>query len=1024
MIAQKACCRQLTVSPRKDGPLWAKSSVFSFLLFLLLSLGSGMAAFAGMPTPPITVKGKVTDDKGIPLADVSVVLKGSNIGTTTNKAGAYSLAIPDANGTLVFTSVGFISKEVPLNGQTTVDITLQTDAASLTNIVVVGFGTQKKVNLTGAVSSITSKELASRPVGQLSAGLQGLAPGVTVTQGSGRPGADGGTIRIRGIGTLNDADPLVLIDGVEGNINSVDPNLVESISVLKDAASSSIYGSRAANGVILITTKRAKGNQLSVSYNSYVGWQEATNLPDMVNALDHMRLINAAYVNSGRAPLYSDVLLNQYETIGASNRDLYPDTDWQKLVLTGSGLMHSHFLSVNGGGEKVRFVTSLGFFDQQGLYPTSSFRRYTLRNNADIKFSEKLDARFDIQLLNAITTESGRGSASVFNQMNRIASNVPGVFANGNWGEGSNGNNPIAYSREDGGLRKNTSPSLLLNGTLNFRPTKSLLAEFTVAPRFNESNDNDFTKAVTTYKADGAVAFTSPAQTSLDISNSRSFYNNLRTTLTYTTGFGDHHLKVLAGASREDFRNDNFSASRTGFVLPDYPVLNTGSSSTQTNSGVASEWALQSLFGRVNYDYKERYLLEVNSRYDGSSRFAKGNQYGFFPSVSAGWRISEESFFQSLKGVVNDLKFRGSWGKLGNQLIGTYPFTSSIAIGAYSIGGQIVSTAALNTMANSDISWETTEMTNIGLDARLFSNFSITADYYTKRTYDILYDLDIPLIIGLNKPFQNAGVVDNKGWELGLAYRGAVRDFRYDVNFNISDVQNKVVDLKGVNRTGITVSNEGYAINSLYGFEAIGIFQSDAEVAKHAKQFGNVKAGDIIYKDQNNDGVINDLDNIIIGSTIPRFTFSSNINAAYKGFNLSLFFQGVGQANGYLYEQSIMPFFNGGSVHEQHKDYWKPDNTDARFPRLAFGESNNEKNSSFWMKEASYLRLKNLQFGYTFPSRFTQGAGIRSVRLYVNARNLLTWDNFWQGYDVETPVGTGNVYPQVKVFSFGLDVNF
>jgi hypothetical protein len=361
---------------------------------------------------------------------------------------------------------------------------------------------------------------------------------------------------------------------------------------------------------------------------------------------------------------------------------------------------------------------------------------------------------------------------------------------------------------------------------------------------------------------------------------------------------------------------------------------------------------------------------------------------------------------------------------LGNQLIGTYPFTSSIAIGAYSIGGQIVSTAALNTLANSNISWETTEMSNIAVEARLFSNLSLTAEYYNKRTYDILYDLDVPLIIGLIKPMQNAGVVTNKGWELGLGYKGSLRNFRYDVAFNISDVKNRVVDLKGVNRTGITVSNEGYAINSLYGFEAIGIFQSDDEVTKHAKQFGIVKAGDLKYKDQNNDGVINDADNVIVGSTVPRYTYSANINAAYKGFSLSLFFQGVGKANGYLYENGIMPFFNGGTVHEQHKDYWSPDNKNAVFPRLAFGESNNEKNSSFWMKDASYLRLKNLQFGYTFPVRLTQGAGIKNLRVYVNARNLLTWDNFWKGYDVETPVGTGNVYPQVKVLSFGLDVNF
>lgn len=1002
---------------RKLTTLVRSSKVYFLLVFVFLKV-------VGFSQPNSQVTGIVKDENSNPVNGVTVALLNTTTKTVTDESGIFSILVPGLKGTLVLTSVGFQQQQVEINGNSSVSVNMQSTSVAMNEVVVVGFGLQKKVNLTGAVSTIASKDLMARPVGQLSAGLQGLAPGVTVTQSSGRPGADGGTIRIRGIGTLNDADPLVLIDGIEGNINSLDPNLVETISILKDAASSSIYGSRAANGVILITTKRAKGKELSVTYNTYMGWQQVTNLPEMVNAVDHMRLINVAYVNTGRAQLYSEALIQQYLTIGADNRDLYPDTDWQKGVLTGSGLMHNHFLSVNGGGEKIRFMTSLGFFDQKGLYPTSSFRRFTLRNNADMKFSDKLDARFDIQLTNSITKESGRESGSVFNQMNRIASNVPGVFANGNWGEGSNGNNPIAYSRLDGGIRKSTTPSLLLNASLNYRPIKSLLAEFIVAPRFNQTNEDNFTKAVVSHKADGAVAFTSPAQTSLELTNSRSFYNNLRASLTYTAAIRDHNIKVLAGASREDFRNENFSGTRTGYVLPNYPVLNTGSSSTQTNTGTASEWALQSLFGRINYDYKERYLLELVSRYDGSSRFAKDKQYGFFPSMSAGWRISEEPFFLPLKNVVNELKLRTSWGQLGNQLIGTYPFTSSIAIGAYSIGGQIVSTAALNTMANSSISWETTEMSNFGIEARLFSNLTMTAEYYVKKTYDILYDLDIPLTIGLVRPLQNAGTVHNTGWELGLGYRGGKKNFRYDANFILQDVKNKVIDLKGVNRTGITVSNEGYAINSLYGFQVLGIFQSDDEVTKHAKQFGNVKAGDLKYKDQNNDGIINDADNIIIGTTIPRYTYSSTINASYKGISLSLFLQGVGKANGYLYENGIMPFFNGGSVHEQHKDYWSPQNTGAAFPRLAFGESNNEKNSSFWMKDASYLRLKNLQLGYTLPANLVKNIGIKNLRVYVNGRNLFSIDNFWKGYDVETPVGTGNVYPQVKVYSFGLDVNF
>lgn len=452
-------------------------------------------------------------------------------------------------------------------------------------------------------------------------------------------------------------------------------------------------------------------------------------------------------------------------------------------------------------------------------------------------------------------------------------------------------------------------------------------------------------------------------------------------------------------------------------------MLNTGSSATQLNSGTASEWALQSVYSRLNYNFDERYLLEINGRYDGSSRFAEGRRYGFFPSVSAGWRVSEEAFFKPLKSTISEMKFRASWGELGNQNIGTYPAVSLIELGAYSMGNQIYTVGALNQMANNNITWETTEMKNIGLDMTLFSKLNITFDYYQRLTKGILYDLDVPLIIGQEKPFQNAGVVRNNGWEFGLNYRGNINALTYTVGANLSDVKNKVLDLKGVSRTGISVSNEGYAINSLYGFEAIGIFQSDQEVAQHATQFGNVKAGDIIYKDQNGDGKITDLDNVIIGSTIPRYTFGLNLNLGYKGFDLGVFMQGVGKANGYLYEQSVMPFFNGGTVHEQHKDNWTPENRDAKFPRLAFGESNNEKTSSFWMKDASYLRMKNLQLGYKFSPQLASSIGLKGLRVYANASNLFTVDNFWQGYDVEAPVGTGNTYPQVKVYSFGLEVN-
>lgn len=973
----------------------------------------------------ISVSGTVIDESGASLPGVSVVVKGTTRGTSTDSKGFYQLNVPNEQAVLVFSFVGYLPQETTVGNRTTIGIKLQNDTKALSEVVVVGYGTQKKVNVTGSVASISSEEITRRPVGQTSSALQGMMPGVTVTQQSGRPGGDAGTIRIRGVGTLGNPDPLVLIDNIEGSMNSIDPNLIESITVLKDAASASIYGSRAANGVILVTTKRAKANRISMSYNNYIGWQSPTNLPKMANAIDHMLLTNEAYVNVGRAPLYSDDLINKYRTEGAANRDLYPDTDWQREVLTGSGLQQSHFFSINGGSEKIRFLTSAGYLDQKGIIENSSFRRYTLRNNMDIQISKKFSARADLQLVAATTLEPGRGSEDVFHWMNRIPANQIGINSNGTWGDGWNGDNPIAMSR-DGGTRKNQSPYVMLNAALVYKPIDGITAELAYSPKYALSIDKNFNKSVQAYKPDGTLSFLAPARSSLTETTNRSMYNTLRATLTYDKVYGDHGLKILGGFSREDFRNDNVTGYREGFLLPDYQVLNAGASDLQRSSGGASEWALQSVFGRINYDFKQKYLFEANARYDGSSRFSKGHKYGFFPSVSAGWRVSQESFMQPLLGTVNELKFRASWGQLGNQNIqgGNYPFMSALQFGPYTFGKQIVNVVALNTLANSGISWETTEMTDVGIDATLFSNLSITADYYYKQTRDILLDLDIPAIIGLGKPYQNAGVVENKGWELGLNYKGSIRDFRYDIGFNISDVKNKVIDLRGVNQVATQANREGYPIKSLYGLQAEGLFQTADEVASHAQQFGVIKPGDIKYKDQNGDGIINGDDNVVLGSTIPRFTYGTTLNAYYKGFSLNIILQGVGKADGMLYEQGIMPFFLGGTVQEQHKDHWTPETPNATFPRLAFSEANNEKISSFWLRNAAYLRLKNIQFGYTIPTSLTQKIGINNVRVFANGQNILTFDKFWDGYDVESPVGTGRTYPQVKMYSFGIDVNF
>ncbi|MGF7037614.1 TonB-dependent receptor [Mucilaginibacter lappiensis] len=983
------------------------------------------------PLPPLSIKGKVTDTLGAPLPGVNIKLKGTSTSTTTDNDGQYSISIPDGSGTLAFSYLGFTTQEVEVNGRNTINIQLKEKASALNEVIVVGYGTQKKVNLTGAVSVVTGKDIDTRPVGQTSAALEGIAPGVTVTQSSGRPGGDAGTIRIRGVGTIptssgSNSDPLVLIDGIEGTMNNIDANIIESISILKDAASASIYGSRAANGVILVTTKRGSGKKISITYNSYAGWQKPTNMPDVVDALDHMLLMNEAYTNVGRTQLYPNDLIEQYRTQNGVSSDKYPNTNWQKEVLTGSGFQQSHFVNINGGSDNIRVLTSVGYFDQKGIIQHSGYRRYTVRNNTDITFSKKLSMKFDLQFVNGITKEPAIGTGNVFNYMDGIPANQLARNSNGTWGIGWNGLNPVAASI-DGGTNQTTSPSGIINASLNYRPVEWLTAEFTIAPKLGETIGKNFNKSIQTYYPDGTIGYKSPALTSLTESNSRSVYNNMRATLTMNKGFGAHTLKVLLGASQEDYHNDYISAFRDTYLLPNYPVINAGSAVNQQTTGTSEEWALRSFFGRINYDYKQKYLLEVNGRYDGSSRFSTGNKYAFFPSVSAGWRISQENFMQPLKNVVDELKLRASWGRLGNQNIGTYPSVTSVDLGSGTLGKQIVNIAALNNLANQDISWETTEMSDVGIDMVLFSNLTISADYYNRKTRDILLQLNIPLIIGLSSPFQNAGVVSNKGWEVAVGYKGNINEFKYGINVNLSDVINKVVDMRGINQTGLQVSQEGYAYNSIYGLQAEGFFKDAQDVASHAKQYGTVAPGDLKYKDQNNDGIINDNDKVVLGSTIPRYTFGVNFNSSYKGIDLSFLLQGVGKGNSYLWGPGIMPFSVGnlgGTILEPNKDRWTPATPNAKYPRLAFGESNNEQNSSFWMKDASYVRLKNVQIGYTFPVSISSMAGIKKLRLYVNGSNLFTLDKFWDGFDVESPVGTVSVYPQVKVYSFGLSANF
>lgn len=1019
---------------RKDVTINVKeASIESVLNDVLAAKGLGFTktgnTIAIKPTSGIEAKkklvsGLITDESGEPVIGVNVIEKGTTNGTVTDINGKFSLSV-NPKSVLLVSYIGYNTQEVPVVGKTTIQIRIQENSKALDEVVVVGYSTQKKVNLTGSVEAVKSETLNKRAAGQVSQMLTGLASGVTVIQNGGQPGKDQGSLRIRGYGTFNNVDPLVLVDGIEESLNNVDPNSIESISVLKDAASSAIYGSRAANGVILVTTKRAEEGKFSFSYNGYAGVQNTIALPKNVNAYEHMFYLNEAYHNMGKTPLYSDDYLADYQRkMGTSS--LYPNTNWRDEVITESGFRQNHSVSISGGSERLKFMAMYGFYDQNGLVKNTNYQRHTFRTNTDIKLHSKLSANIDVNMIYAKTTQPSMAMNSIFESIVRLPANTVAMNDNGTWGEAWNGALNAVMGINAGGLNTETAPMLTVTGGLTYKPIEDLAIQMSYSPKFSGTFGHTFNKANQMFYADGRPI--PLGNSSLTEASLRSFYDMIKGIATYTKKIKEHDFTVMAGYQQEYTSSSWFKASREGYKLPEYEVLDAGDKVNMKNEGSKKAFGLRSFFGRVNYGFKDRYLFEANLRYDGSSRFAKNNRYAAFPSFSAGWRISEENFMKGLTNVVSNMKLRLSYGELGNQAIDDYYPTVSLLdlTKGYVFDSSYATGATLGMYANKTISWERTSMTNIGLDLLLFSKLNVTADWYYKRTDGILMRLDIPLTMGYSAPYQNVGVVENKGWDITLNYRDRVGEVNYNVIFNLADVKNKVLDMKNVNQSGQVVNREGYPMNSLNGYESAGLFTSEQEIKDHAKQFGDVKPGDIKYVDQNNDNVIDAKDEKIIGNTIPRFTYSLNLNLEYKNFDLNMLFQGVGKCDGYINNFGIYPFWNSGTIQYEHLDRWTAENPNpnATFPRFTIGHPNNEKTSDFWVKDASYLRMKNLQIGYSLPKTLLSKIGLQRLRFFLTGENLFTVTSFWKAYDPEAPLGMGNFYPQTKTYSAGVEIKF
>lgn len=972
------------------------------------------------------VSGTVTDTTGQPLVGVTVSEKGTQAGTTTDARGNYRIPVADpANGVLIFSYVGFNPLTVRVANQSHLNATLHSNAKGLNEVVVVGYGEQKKVNLTGSVATMDQEKLSGRPITSISAAMEGGMPGVTVIQQSGQPGRDNAIVRIRGIGTMNNADPMVVIDGMVSTMDAMDnlnPYDIASISVLKDAAASAIYGSRAANGVVLITTKTGKKGAPKVSYNGYVGWQKPTELPDYLDAYHYGLLLNEGLKNEGKPARYTDDELEKFKT--GSDPYNYPNTDWADLLFQGSGFQQSHNVSLSAGNDISTYFLSLGYLQQDGTVKRTNSDRYNLHFNIDTKLSDHVSVGLTSSLSSQdIAQPTGAAPdrtdlSQIFRQaLDRIPPTALNKNEDGTWARYIDGN-PI-YWVEEGGLLEDQVSRAMGNAYLEV----SLLNDLKL--RGSAGIDYKYLDRSTHIKEFDYGDGTSQGPNSIAKMNERTMRNLLQLLLTYHHTFQQHDLQLLAGISREGTQFTHNEASRLNLPNNELTDINAGSSSGMANAGYSYQERLGSFFGRVNYDYQQKYLLEMDLRYDGSSKFAAEKRWGIFPSASAGWRISQENFMKGLD-FVNNLKLRASYGSVGNNATGDYQYLPKIALGMdYPFGGTISSGAAQTTSSNAVLQWEKSTTFDVGLDMMLFNKLSFTADYYNRYTDNILTAVPVSSIYGLPAPTINAGAMRNTGVELQIGYQDQKGGLHYNINFNVGFNHNNVVKYATPSKTS-RIQAEGYPWNAFYGYENIGKYQTDDQVKNAPKVPGApVKKGDLMFKDQNGDGIIDGNDRVLLGSDIPGVTFGLNLNLAYRQFDLAVFAQGATDVDQVLNNEVFWPLVNGANAQKMALDRWTPETPNGRFPLTHVDESYNyDVLSSFQVNNSSYIRIKNLQLGYTLPAAVGKLLKTEKIRIYFSAQNLFTFTKLVSGVDPESQVDSQYRYPNVKTYTFGLNVNF
>jgi TonB-linked SusC/RagA family outer membrane protein len=979
------------------------------------------------------VSGTVTDSAGTPIVGARVSVDGPTIMVSSGPAGRYTLAGVTAGTHAVRARFfGYRVDEQSVNvtaGQTTtLNFRLARAPVQLERIVSTGYASQAKATVTGAAEVVGGEEITKRPVSNITKGLQGFMPGVTVQDFGGRPGADGGQIRIRGVGTLGNNGALILVDGAVGEINNLDPLDIESVSVLKDAASAAIYGARAANGVILIKTRRGRNTgNLKVTYDGYVAQQAAQDLPKRVDIRTELEAINQVYVNSGQRAKYSPGYIDSTEM--GIDPYTYPNTNWLGLIYKKAP-MTDHTVRVSGGNDLATLSVSANSFDQEGILTSETFyKRFTLRANTDFNITKRLTAAADLMLMSERTMRPrGEGDAQ-FRALHDTPPTSLALYPDGGYGWTRSQYNPLMLLREQG-----YNNSRWRTASLNTRAVYLLENGLKFSGYFTGDNkDNRGLEFTPRYKfvdesTPTVTRIESVRTTSRDTRNTD--YNiELQATGEYEKLFGRHSIHFLAGYDQRQSDHDDVFAERQGAYNNALQLPGSGDASLQSTGSNASTNRLVGVFSRFNYGWNNRYLFEANVRRDGSSRFGPAKKYGVFPSFSAAWRVSDESFFANHVGFINDLKLRGSWGRLGNDRIGDYLFQQTINInsGNYNFNNALATGATPGRIANPNIGWETTEQTNGGADLELMSGrLLFTTDVYKKNTTGILLQVPISSLVGQTAPTQNAASVSNTGWETSLNWRSQLAAVNYSIGANLSNVKNRVTSLPGGDQIGTgTIRRVGEPIDAIFGIRAVGIFQDSAELKAWATQIpGKTGPGDLKYQDQNGDGKIDGNDRVVIGDPIAHYTWGANMSAQFRALDFSVLLQGVGKQDAYMDGALIEGPTWENFFPEYLRDSWSPTNTDAKFPRFVFRSDHNHNapgRNSWWVRDARYVNLKNINLGYTIPSRYAGRIGFSSARLYFAGSNVYTWTKMKGLLPAElNPNSTrGTYYYQTRNFSIG-----